>query len=55
MEEKNVKIAELGVRIESEQKSKKTKIFNDEFRWKNQNYKLLHEVDILKVFRGNAK
>lgn len=56
MEEKNVKIAKLGVHIESpEQKPKDTRIFNEEFRWKGKNYKLLLEVDISKVFRGNSQ
>lgn len=47
-----VKIAKIGVKIVSENTSKSVKVLNDEFFFGNYSFRLVIEVDILKVVKG---
>lgn len=52
MNSDQVKIAKIGEKIVSQNTSKSVKVFQDEFFFENSSYKLLIEIDILKVIKG---
>lgn len=48
-----VKIAKIGEKIQSKNTSRSVKVFDDEFFFGNASFKLLVDVDILKVIKGS--
>ena len=49
---KFVKIAKIGEKIQSENTSRKVQTFQSEFFFEKCSYKLLIEINILKVIKG---
>lgn len=50
-----VKIAKIGDKIRSNYTSRSVKLFQDEFFYGNESFKLCMEIDILKVIKGLYK
>lgn len=55
MSKKFVTIAKIGEKVNLNNISHTNKVFRDEFNFERKSYKLLLDIDISKVLKGNVK